>query len=138
MTTAVAAVTAVATATSAAATPPWPSRGVLSVLAERRTRLVLVRLQFPSLPLSVATGARGGSHGVARRVRPPPLTSLPPRTVPAVDEFDSEEDPLEAWTEFAAFLATAYEAYVAAPLAFAAAYAGAIDDALCASEQGYY
>lgn len=56
----------------------------------------------------------------------------------AADALDDGEDPLEAWTEFAAFLATAYEAYVAAPLAFAAAYAGAIDDALCANEQGYY
>lgn len=68
---------------------------------------------------------------------PPPHTPSPP-TMRATDAFDGEEDPLEAWTEFAAFLATAYEAYVAAPLAFAAAYAGAIDDALCASEQGYY
>lgn len=68
---------------------------------------------------------------------PPPDRSLPP-TVQAADVLDSWEDPLEAWTEFAAFLATAYEAYIAAPLAFATAYAGAIDDALCASEQGYY
>jgi len=41
-----------------------------------------------------------------------------------------------AWGEFAAFLSTAYEAYVAAPLAFATAYAGAIDDALCEGSRG--